>query len=117
MRDAPTIPELLAFAAAAMRRKLAFAGLIAAFVLALVWYSTGFSVISVVITIITVFIFGLFAFLVWFWTDVFVGTGGKGPRIVDMVREAEPREMKEVNPRPRDATPPPRELNPPGAQQ
>lgn len=117
MRDAPTIPQLLAFAAAALRRKLAFASLIAAVVLACVWYLAGLGFVSVFLTIIVVFIFGLFAFLVWFWTDVFVGTGGKGPRIVDMVREAEPREMKEVNPRPRDVTPNPRGLNSPDTHQ
>lgn len=91
--------QLLAFAAAAMRRKLAFAALIATFLLACVWYSTGLSVISVVITIITVLILGLFALLVWFWTAVFAGAAGKQPIVIDgTATEVKHPDMKELNP-------------------
>jgi hypothetical protein len=98
MRE-PALDQLIAFAASAMRRKLAFTALIAAFILACVWYSTGLSVISVVITIITVFILGLFALLVWFWTTVFAGVGGKRPIVIDgTATDVTPRDMKELNP-------------------
>lgn len=92
------LDQLLAFAAAAMRRKLAFAALVAAFILACVWYAAGFGVISVVITIITVFIFGLFALLVWFWTTVFAGVGGKQPIVIDGTATEITPGMKELNP-------------------
>lgn len=92
------LDQLLVVMAAAMRRKLAFAALIAAFILFCVWYSAGFGVIFVVLTIITVFVFGLFALLVWFWTTVFSGAGGKQPIVIDGTATEIKRDMKELNP-------------------
>lgn len=93
------LDQLLIVAAAAMRRKLAFATLIAAFVLACVWYAAGFGVISVAITIITVFVIGLFALLVWFWTTVFAGARGPQPIVIDgTATEVRRPAMRELNP-------------------